>query len=450
MAEMPTSGFSDLGLYEQNASFRPSIRSRDYDDEYVSNSRLNKPNRDSRDLQELLDYIERRIRRGLEIDSRDATKLMNLGLLELPPEYELSGSKFVRKVKGAVRSKAMSDLDFTPTEKIGGGLMYGSGAGGALTEEDVRRELATSAANRRAQQESFLAGAIARTRGMGAQTFGTRPSVEDITAQLAEARTTQGKTKEEKAGVVRPSKAERNFQNWAEQNPAEAQRLALAQQNYELDLRQQRQKEQKEKETREIMVAVNEAMKDPDIPAEVKDQLRKLKAARLQPGADIDGILAEMKALSEAKTKQELDDEARRIAAEERSAIEWDRRRQETEAAQRRIITFREEIASASAAEKISAEFKRKIEAEIRNAQKTIEGNKAWEDDPVEAPKAKIANEALQNEIRFLESQLPKPGSAARYSETNPARPETQADFDALPSGSYYINPADGMVYIKN
>lgn len=42
---------------------------------------------------------------------------------------------------------------------------------------------------------------------------------------------------------------------------------------------------------------------------------------------------------------------------------------------------------------------------------------------------------------------LPVP---SEYSQSNPAQPQTQADFDALPSGSYYINPANGAVYKKN
>jgi hypothetical protein len=42
--------------------------------------------------------------------------------------------------------------------------------------------------------------------------------------------------------------------------------------------------------------------------------------------------------------------------------------------------------------------------------------------------------------------QLP----AASYPVGVPAQPKSQADFDALPPGAHYVNPADGKVYKKN
>ena len=36
------------------------------------------------------------------------------------------------------------------------------------------------------------------------------------------------------------------------------------------------------------------------------------------------------------------------------------------------------------------------------------------------------------------------------YTRQNPATPQSQEDFDALPKGAFYKNPADGLLYTKN
>ncbi|MDG4721145.1 hypothetical protein [Thalassospira aquimaris] len=41
-------------------------------------------------------------------------------------------------------------------------------------------------------------------------------------------------------------------------------------------------------------------------------------------------------------------------------------------------------------------------------------------------------------------------GNVAGRDQDNPAQVATQAEFDALPSGAYYVNPADGATYRKN
>lgn len=38
---------------------------------------------------------------------------------------------------------------------------------------------------------------------------------------------------------------------------------------------------------------------------------------------------------------------------------------------------------------------------------------------------------------------------ATQYSAENPAQPATQEEFDALPAGTPFLNPADGKVYAK-
>jgi hypothetical protein len=38
---------------------------------------------------------------------------------------------------------------------------------------------------------------------------------------------------------------------------------------------------------------------------------------------------------------------------------------------------------------------------------------------------------------------------AVEYTENNPAQPTTQAEYDALPVGSIYIDPDDGQLYRK-
>ena len=43
-----------------------------------------------------------------------------------------------------------------------------------------------------------------------------------------------------------------------------------------------------------------------------------------------------------------------------------------------------------------------------------------------------------------------KPTPQASYTTDQPAQPKTQAEFDALPKGAPYLNPADGKLYRKN
>ena len=66
--------------------------------------------------------------------------------------------------------------------------------------------------------------------------------------------------------------------------------------------------------------------------------------------------------------------------------------------------------------------------------------------------KAYYGREPSYSELKeyFIQKQM---GASRSPSGTMPAarvaRPTTQAEFDKLPSGSRYVNPADGKEYIK-
>lgn len=79
------------------------------------------------------------------------------------------------------------------------------------------------------------------------------------------------------------------------------------------------------------------------------------------------------------------------------------------------------------------------------------------ESDPnSQAGKVKAQLDGINSQIMDLESNVGGSPSAAtstpaprQYSQANPAKPTTIKDFNALPNGTYYINPTDGKVLVK-
>lgn len=391
--------------------------------------------------------IERRIDLGLPFDAKTFDRLYKKKLItSLPENYSLSGGKYVMKrAKAAIKTKSMSDLGFAPTSAIGGGMVYGSGPKGALTGEDVRLELARSDANRRAQQEAVIMGAQAAIRGAASKRGGALTS-EQANLQLKEmvAKSEAEKEYYAKYGKGKPvggiSRAERNFAKWKEENPAAAAELELRQKQEVRLAKAQETKESRAERAKDLRSQINEAIKSGQYPAEVIAQLKELKSVSYQDGADVDAIFAEAKALFDVATSENAAKLKEEQAKEARAKEEWDRRLKESEDMQQRMANFRSNLAGISDAEKLSGDFRRSIENEIRNLRQEIEKNKAWLNHPEHGPNAQITNQGLENEIKFLESQLSGASTAGGMQEES---------FDATgePEGKR-ARSQDGSIYV--
>lgn len=449
MAEMPTSGFNNLGLYEQNRSFGPQRSS-------TSRSPIrSKRDEDEEDLSFLLEDVKRKIRRGDRVNARDLTKLVNKGLLEMPRDYELQGSDFVRVAKGSLKTKTQLDLGYTPTSAIGGGGVFGSGPRGALTGEDVRRELADVESRRAAQQEATILGAQSRLRGMGAQatttSFGApaQPRLSESGRLLEEMKAKAAAEKEQvaifgKGKRAGRSMAERNFEKWQKQNPAAAMELELRMSQEERLSRQAQSKEQRAAQAAELRRKIAEEVKSGKYDPEIIAVLNELKSESYKDGTDVETIFLQAQAIFESATKERSRDLQEQLAKEERQSDEWNRRRdrsekfsRESSALAREAQTMAAEIAAGRADRRTIDQNKFRLESEIRRIQAEIAESEPFVNDTPAGQNAKAHVEGLRNSLAIIEDAY------TSFSAGGPAVQMTREQFVAQFTADYGRAPTE-------
>jgi len=110
-------------------------------------------------------------------------------------------------------------------------------------------------------------------------------------------------------------------------DPQKYKDYQLAKSRYELDLAKETRLADKEKAKKQILEDVNKAIKSGNLDADTISQLNNLNSRRFEPGADVDGIVAEMGALAESARAKEARAIDRDIDRETRAKTEWDRKR---------------------------------------------------------------------------------------------------------------------------
>jgi hypothetical protein len=305
-------------------SSRGRIRSRSRDDDFDTGR--DSRNSDDDYYQKLLRDIERRIRTGQPANKREVDLLIERGLLELPEDYVLEGNRYVRMLMPEIRTKEQEEMGVTPSMAPGGGIAFGSGFRGALTGDEAMALLPQRPTGPTPEQISLVERARGRIASLKhyldpAQVEWSLGGAERANLELERMASLR------EASRPKPkSKAERNFEKWAEANPAAAKELETRISQEKRLSKQAESKEERAKQAVELRRQISEAIKSGKYDPEVVAILNELKSESYKEGTDVETIFIQAQSLFESATKERSRELQEQLDKEERSAGEWDRR----------------------------------------------------------------------------------------------------------------------------
>jgi hypothetical protein len=430
--------------------------------------------------------VKRKLSLGLPVDADEFLELVSMdSSLYLPDNYEQVGRQFV--LSPSRRSGTMTKDGDTIFGRGPFGSMTGEEAMGMLSQrpsgftpfqssliDDTRGRIAS----RKQELEAFEAPY--RQRALGGD---NRMFLSESGRRLEQMKREEAERKEKVAAGLGTktgrTKFERALERQKNENP-----IAWMQYQRQLDAEKRLQDqaasdEDRRKRRREVREKISKAIASGEYSSEVVAALNGLKNRSFDENADPDDALTEAMAIVETQKKKQqedyqaqLDKEGRakeaQIEKETRAATEWDRRKgvsnsdriaaenratarrrvadeqKSASTIQREINEIGDDLASANAEIAELERLATELGEDEKNAGRIGEIGSA-----IQARRVQLSG--LQAELQSKQSRAPQSpaGGMNQYSERNPARPQTQRDFDSLPAGAIYIDPDDGQLYRK-
>jgi len=255
-------------------------------------------------------------------------------------------------------------------------------------------------------------------------------------------------------------------------DPQKQQQLELSKQRQELQQKKFDTKEDEKAAVADVVNEINEWIRANPNRIEDIARLRKVMNDARKPGASSDTIISQAQAIAGSEIGREVRDrlyrdiqvkeqraysqsnleeaESRRISAERRSEERMRQARSATTESSRQRLREQADLEIEEIAGKLAA------------AGVTLDENfeaQAYAMDMPEDMQKRVENTiiSLRGLLRRRQAmdemwsggEVSPAGGMNQYSESNPAQPQTQQDFDSLPKGAIYVDPEDGRLYRK-